>query len=435
MTALAKILIARGANVRGSDTDERFFTDVILEKMGVKTELFSDPLPGDVDGVIYSAAYSKGHPQVELGEQRDIPVLRYTEAIGELSKDSYAIGIAGTHGKTTVTAWLGYALSQAGLDPTVIVGSQVPQFDNSNALAGNDQILVAETCEYRRHFLDFDPDMIAITNIEMDHPDYFSDFDDMVVAYKEYTDKLPKDGVLIKGPEVYLEHTGTTVTYGFPGTDYCLVSRTYAQGRQNIVIHDKNGDSHQLILRMPGAHNALNAVCVFTLGMELQSRYPFDRANFIRGIESFTGTKRRMEYYGENEQMVLYDDYAHHPTEIEVTLETVAEMYENTKVVAIFMPHTFSRTRSLFDDFALSFARADEAIILPVYGSAREEENPETLSIALAEAILEKGTEARYMRTFEEVKTYCKSKKSKAVFITLGAGDNWKIIEDLKNDL
>jgi UDP-N-acetylmuramate--alanine ligase len=357
-------------------------------------------------------------------------VYKYTQALGLISSEMYAVGIAGTHGKTTVTAWLGYALHYAGLHPTVFVGSAVPQFQNRNSLNGNGKLMVAETCEYRRHFLDFNPDVIAITNIEMDHPDYFEDLDDMRSAYKEYVMKLPEKGVLVHEEQVVISvHVDTKVSYGKKRGDWQLVERSIIEGKQKLsVLHASDNQSYAFTINLFGEHNALNAVLVLALGDVIRTCFPFDWDKFLSGIANFTGTKRRMEFIGTYNGCQIYDDYAHHPTELKATLSALKQMYADKKLVAIFMPHTFSRTRELFDDFAQSFVDAEQAIILPVYGSAREQDDPEMLSKQLAEAIQRNGTNTEFMQDFETVVQYLeKEVNEETVVITLGAGDNWKI--------
>lgn len=445
MTALVKILQHRGVKVAGSDTHEEFFTDSVLAHLGISVDGFETSLPEKMTGLIYSAAYDELHPQIIAARKKNVPCLSYTEALGEVSAQYYAVGIAGTHGKTTISAWLGFALWYAGADPTVVVGSMVPQFDNSNSLVGASDILIAETCEYRRHFLNFNPDIILISNIEMDHPDYFSDLNDVQRAFQEYCDTLPENGILIrcledmdgnaKGESV---QTGTqalvmegreTVAYGrAEQADWHLVSNHSTETGQKITIEHRNKDSKlELMIGMLGAHNALNATGVIAAGYVLHKKFGFSWKKFLEGVCAFNGTKRRMEKIGQYGEITIYDDYAHHPTEIRVTLRTLREQYEDSHLIAVFMPHTFSRTELLFDEFVESFGEADETIILPVYGSAREKGDTMLLSKKLAEAIEKKHGEGQFFADFEHTVEYLKTVKTKTVLVTLGAGDSWQV--------
>ena len=457
MTALVSILKNRGVHVDGSDVEEVFLTDEVLDDLGVNVDDFGTDLPNDVAGVIHSAAFGDDNPQIATAKSRGIPVLAYTEALGALSENYTAVGISGTHGKTTITAWLGFALKFAGADPTVVVGTMVPQFDNKNALAGNSELLVAETCEYRRHFLSFNPDLILITNIDMDHPDYFADIQDMRNAYKEYVAKLPlADGAVILH-ESTVNYIGddnipeTKISYGVSDeNDWRLLERAQEENIQKIRISSHNlNEESTLEISMPGEHNAMNAVGILALGYELQKNCGFSWEKFLDGVERFQGTTRRMEFKGNIDGLMVFDDYAHHPAELVATLKTLRERFPDYYIVANFMPHTFSRTEELFDEFAEAFGDADEVMIMPIYSSAREKGNAEELAKSLADAInkyhnhasLQNPSQkagqnfANFFGTFGDVADYMKplaKENTNTILITLGAGDNWKIIDELK---
>lgn len=449
MTALAQVLQSMSKNLSGSDTSEIFFTDAILRKLAIPVhEVFSiDNITDDIELVITSAAYGNDNPEIAEAKKRNIPILHYPEALGLLSENRKSIGVAGTHGKTTTTALLGLAIVDLGLDPMVIVGSQVPQFGNTNAHIGKSEYLIAETCEYRRHFLNFHPQTIIITNIEEDHLDYYKDIRDILFAFKEYTDRLPVGGTLVcciddKGVQELLKMiTRTDISIVTYGENHCanirMTNYTVKNEKQSfqVVFKEKTYDFQMLI---PGKHNCLNATGVIAATLSLLQRDTHQDqlfASLQKTLQEFVSTTRRLQKIGSLKDMIIFDDYGHHPTEIKATLKALKDFYPDRYLVVDFMPHTYTRTKSLFNEFSQAFKDANMVIINEIYASARENPIPSISGKKLAEAIKTHQQNVQYLSK-SKVSSYIRGKTlPKSIFLTIGAGDNWKITQDLLQPL
>lgn len=385
MTALAQILVARGMEVSGSDTDEKFFTDKVLSKLNIKfTEGFDENnVPTDADLIISSVAYiNSDNVEIAEAEKRKMEITTYPQALAELFNDSYGIAVAGSHGKSTTSAMLGFILEYAGEDPTVVVGSRVNQW-SSNARADRGKYFVIEADEYRDAFLQYEPKMILLTNIDYDHPDYFPTEKSYNMSFKNFTDRVPTDK---------------------------LIQTTNLEEKFN--------------LQLPGRYNQENAYLAYRAALKLGVVAETAR----EALEKFEGLARRFESYGRYMGALLFDDYAHHPYEVKSLLEAVREKYKNKKIIILFQPHTFTRTQILFDDFTKAFVSADNVYILKTYTSAREE-GEDVWGEKLANAI-----GADY---FEDHKTalehFKKELSDDMVFLTVGAGDGWQILEGLRD--
>lgn len=445
MTALAQILSSMGKGVSGSDQPEVFFTDQILSKLviPVSTNMGPDNIPPLTDWVVYSPAWDH-HAETEAAREKGVPTYSYPEMLGFLSQTKESIGISGTHGKTTTTALLALAMIDMELDPQAIVGSQVPQFGYTNAYTGQGKYLVAETCEYRRHFLHFHPSHIIITNIDADHLDYFKDLDDIISAFKQYVEKLPTNGILvacIDSPAVQklLPQISRTdiriITYGESiDANYRLINHTVSNNQQSFQIQTSS-DTHAFEMIIPGKHNCLNAAAVIALCLSLfgDNQNAQVVSKLQTTVRNYRSTTRRLERIGDYQNTVLYDDYGHHPTEISASLEALRNFYPQHELIVAFMPHTYSRTKTLMNDFAQAFGMADQVIINEIYASARETPLLGISGKRLAEETTKYHPRASYL-TKEETKAYIKSLPSGPkpyLFLTIGAGDNWKITHHL----
>lgn len=449
MTALAQILLSMGKTVSGSDTTEVFFTDQILQKLGIVVSESMGPenITSTTDWVVYSAAWDK-HPETETARRKGLPVFNYPEMLGIISQTKKSIGISGTHGKTTTTALLSLAMIDLGLDPLAVVGSQVPQFGNTNAYTGKGDFFVAETCEYRRHFLNFHPSAIVITNIEEDHLDYFKDLEDIIQAFEEYVNKLPDQGILVAcidspGVQKLLARLQRTdlqiVTYGESDqADYQLINHTVGTNQQSFQIKIKNA-CHAFEMLIPGKHNCLNATAVVAFCHTMGQSIPLLAENQILStlqgtIRQFRSTTRRLERIGQYQNTLIFDDYGHHPTEIKASLVALRKFFPEHHLIVAFMPHTYTRTQSLMNDFAQAFEHADEVIINEIYASAREKPLPGVSGEALAQETSKYHAKARYL-TKADTEAYITSlavdPSIPTLFLTIGAGDNWKIGQNL----
>lgn len=407
MTALVQVLQKRDIEVLGSDTSEKFFTDKVLERLKIKViENFNrQNVPSDADLVIVSAAYlgqAASNPEVIEAEQKNLPIFSYAQILAMLLKEKYGIAIAGTHGKTTITAMLGLVLEKAGFDPTVIVGAEVLQWQ-SNARVGQSNYLVAEADEYRNNFLNYFPQVLILTSLEYDHPDFFKDFEEYKAAFQQLAERIPQNGfIVVNGRDQELEKIIKNVQcpiikYGF--------------------------EPMKIKLKVPGEHNLLNASAVMAAALKLGIK----KEIIEQALAEFQGTRRRFEIKGERKGVLFIDDYAHHPTEIKATLQAAKSAYPAQKIWAVFQPHTFSRTKALLDDFAQAFGQADQVIILDIYGSVREKAG-EISARDLVKKVSHYQKKAKYIPTIEQAKKYLEKQLQPGdLVLTMGAGDVWKL--------
>ncbi|MFH1170793.1 MAG: UDP-N-acetylmuramate--L-alanine ligase [Candidatus Vogelbacteria bacterium] len=380
VSALARKYLSDGYQVLGSDRTTSLITTE-LEKLGVKIFLKqrAGNITADFDLVIYTIAIPANHPELVRARKLGIKVLSYPEALGKLSRKVFTIAIAGTHGKTTTTAMVAEILLTARRDPMVIVGSLLRRAGarQSNFIAGKGP-LVVEACEYRRSFLNLSPQILVITNIDNDHLDYYRDLADIQSAFAELASKVPKDGKVITEKE-YLQ----------------------------IKLPIK--------LLVPGQHNQRNAQAAIAVAKTVGISERLAR----RALASFRGTWRRFEYKGKTKRgALIYDDYAHHPTEIRATLAAAREEFPRRRIIVIFQPHLYSRTKLLFKEFTESFADADEILILPIY-AAREPKDKTISSRILATAI----PRATYVPNFLAVEKHLAKTDRHDLILNLGAGD------------
>ena len=467
MAALVEILFARGAVITGSDVSERFYTDEILERLGIPVLGFSgDNITDSVQYVIYSSAYNpEKNPDLVAAGKRKIPMLLYTQALGEISASVFSCGICGVHGKTTTTGLAGTILRALDLPSQVLAGSMIASFGSSCTMTSpsfdkdRPYYFVAETCEYQRHFMSFCPGMILLTSVESDHQDYYPTYESIRDAFVDYVCKLPAGGVLIYCADddgarevmslaVRKRSDIRTVGYGESADgDYKLTFVNTAgaeqtNGRQLFSLQAA-GD---IALVVPGRHNALNAAGAVALCNELllkSGRNPGDCKETVRkALLEFTGGKRRSEVIARTEtplgeSLIVLDDYAHHPTAIKSTLRGYREFYGGRRIVVDFMSHTYTRTSALLDDFASSFESADDVFINKIYASAREDASSADVSgEILSERAAMHKSGVRFCKEFDEAAAEILGLISGPsgdefpcgwLLVTMGAGDNWKV--------
>jgi UDP-N-acetylmuramate--alanine ligase len=450
MCALAELMHNLGVEVSGSDRDEVFYTDSILRELGIPYfESFQEEhINKTFDLVVYSAAYSfDTNPEMAEARRRGLPILKYPDALGYYSRNFDSTGIAGVHGKTTTTAMAGSLIRAAGLPAQILAGSAVAGFNGRSTLTMGNKYFVAETCEYRRHFLSFHPRRIILTAVESDHQDYYPTYESIRDAFLEYCRLLPAGGELIYCADdpgavdvvsiLEREDRGITlVPYGFdaPG-DFRILSYTVGQERASLRI---SGFPGELKLRIPGRHEALNAAAALALTSLLVHREFGDgtaggwtgerQENVRKGLEDFRGSKRRSEILGQEGGILFIDDYGHHPTAIATTLEGLKSFYPERRLVVSFMSHTYTRTASLLDEFAASFEKADIVILHKIYASAREDYRGGVTGRTLFEKT--KALRSNTFYTDEPLEAEGMLKKllrAGDVFVTMGAGDNWKL--------
>ncbi len=430
MSALAQISAQiEDATISGSDVEECFFTDSVLERAHIPVLSFSPKNVENADLVVASAAYTNLHPEISRAIELNIPVLTYPQYLGRLLSKKRGISVSGTHGKTSTTAMIGLVMLQAGLDPSIVVGSDVPSI-GGNAHSGKGEFFLAESCEYRRHFLNYSPEHLVITNIDFDHPDYFKDLDDVISAFAELAKKVPAQGHIYVWEEdpnrKSLISEAPFTTFGLSETaDVRATEILFQDERSSMKIMIKGEYVGDLTLHVAGRHNIINALATIALCHEIG--IPIQVILF--NLSLFNGTKRRFEHIGSNKNgALIVDDYAHHPTEIRTTLEGARLSFPDRRIRAIFQPHTFSRTEKLLQEFSQSFQGADEVVVADIFASAREQEHHTVSSLTLAELIVKQGVKARYIGTLEDIGTYLtKTLGPDDLVITLGAGDIYKV--------
>jgi UDP-N-acetylmuramate--alanine ligase len=453
MTMLAQFLAATGHQVSGSDVTDTFLTDRVLAQAKIKifSPFQATNIPIDADLIIYSSAYNvhsnlelayiKSHPAVF----KKIPLLSYAEALGQTFNNYYGLAVCGTHGKTTTTAWLGYVLWRAGLKPNVLVGSSVPQFHGSSLL-GQSKYFVAEADEYQNKLQYFQPRAVVLNNIDYDHPDFFKTKAAYVKVFADFIQKIPVTGFLIinqrdvASKKLRTTCRGRVISYDLVvgsyggGADYLAYDWQIKTGQQIFSVSYRGKQLGRFKIKLLGEHSILNALAVIAAARELKVPLELIRKH----LAGFTGTARRTQVLGKYQGALIIDDYAHHPTEIKSTLAGLRQFYPQHKLVVVFHPHTFTRTKALFNDFATSFSQADEVIVLDIYGSAREQQGGVS-SQELVQAIKAVNQanlvrqQVRRLATISLAAAYLRKHLGAGQLVVLmGAGDVFRVYDELK---
>jgi len=451
MAALAELLTARGAIVTGSDVPEEFYTDRLLRKAGIRVLPGFDGsrIHGGMPIVIYSSAYSPdSNPELGRAVELGIPSYTYPQNLGAVTRLSPSAAVAGVHGKTTTTALAGVVSQALGLRATVLAGSAVSSFGDSSILSLGTDWFVAETCEYRRHFLSFSPSRILLTSVEPDHLDYFTGYDDILSAFLEFIRLLPNGGTLVYCADDpgAREAAGRIRGEGLP-VSFVPYGET-AEGPYRITrVEEGEGRTRFRIarfeivpagdgwfeIRIPGRFSVLNATGALALilgiaeqecGMPLGTR---ELLRITQGIAAFRGSRRRAEILGEAGGILFMDDYGHHPTAVRKTIAGIRRFYPSRRIVVDFMSHTYSRTQALLSDFASAFPDADEVILHKIYASAREREGTVTGEV-LYRATARWHPKVRDDREVMDSFPYLAgSLRPGDLFLTMGAGNNWTL--------
>jgi UDP-N-acetylmuramate--alanine ligase len=435
MSGIAEILLDQGFMVSGSD---RLLSEVTerLQKLGA--EIFEGHKAGniaaDVDTIVYSSAVQQDNPEIIEAQKRSIPVVRRAEMLAEVMRLKYGIGIAGTHGKTTTTSMTSLVLMEGGLDPTVIVGGKLSGLGGTNARLGRGEFIVVEADEFDRSFLSITPTIAVLTTLETDHLDCYRDLEDIKSAFIQFASKVPFYGFIVlclDEPALLdiMPHLSkkTIVTYGLnPQADIQAVDIRHKDNSSTYTLVRSNKELGTITLQVPGIHNVQNSLGAISVGLELN--VPFEKIK--TGIEKFSGVYRRWEKKGEVHNIALYDDYAHHPTECKATLSGVKSGWRR-RVVCVFQPHLFSRTRDFYEDFGKSFLLSDVLIVTDVY-PAREEPIQGVTGELIVNAAKQFGhKDVHYIPDKKKVPEFLNSIiKSGDIVVTMGAGDIWKYGEE-----
>lgn len=454
MTPLAIVAKEAGFGVSGSDTAKTFITDEIVQKIGIHPFVgFSPEHIDNADLVITTGAHGGfNNPEVKAAKEKGIKVLTQGEAAGFFMSgeifersDIQGISIAGCHGKTTTTAMLATISKEAGLDSSYIIGTSEIKSLHLPGHYGKGKYFIAEADEYATEpqydktakFLWQHPSMAIFTNIEWDHPDIYSSIEEIRKVFLTFANNIHKKGVLILNGDdkelqkIQEEYKGKIISFGFDlKNDYVITDIAIEQEHTSFSLLHKNENVGVFHLKVSGEYNVFNAVGAIIAS--IQMGIPLEKVK--NGLRSFQGTKRRAEVIGTTEfGAIVYDDYAHHPTAIKKTLQALKEKYKDKKLVVIFQPHTYSRTKLFLNQFSNSFTSADTVILTDIYASEREKPDPIISSSILAEKIKPYNSEVIYFPKKENIVDYFKKMKynNDYLIVMMGAGDIYKLAEHL----
>jgi UDP-N-acetylmuramate--alanine ligase len=434
MSGIAEILIDEGFSVTGSDRTASDNTER-MKMLGATVYIGHDAknLGSDVDALVYSSAVTLTNPEVAAAQQRKIPVIRRAEMLAEVMRLKYGIGIAGTHGKTTTTSMVSLVLIEGGIDPTVIVGGRLRGLAGSNARLGKGDFIVVEADEFDRSFLSITPTIAVLTTLETDHLDCYRDLEDIKAAFIQFASKVPFYGFVVLCldepalQDIMPKLKKKIITYGLNGqADLQAVDMVHRQNRTTFLVVYEGNDLGEIELQIPGKHNVQNALAAIAVGLQLKVPFPKIKA----GIEKFTGVFRRWEVKAEEHGITVIDDYAHHPTEIRATLAGAKSGWRR-RVVCVFQPHLYSRTRDFYDEFGRAFFNADVLVLTDVY-PAREEPIQGISGELIVNAAREFGhKQVHYVPDKKDVPDFLmKIRQPGDMVITMGAGDIWKFGEE-----
>lgn len=436
MSALAEIMISRGFTVTGSDSHESKITDH-LESLGAK--IFYNQVAGnissDIDVLIYTAAIKQDNPELVKAKELGIPLLTRAEFLGQIMLNyPMAIGVSGTHGKTTTTSMLSQIMLEGNTDPTILVGGIMPAI-HGNTRVGHSDKLITEACEYTNSFLSFKPNMAIILNVAADHLDFFKDLDDIRHSFRKFAELVPDDGFLVINSDIDnleyftdgLKCKVITVGSDPAKSDYSATNiefDQFAKGSYDLVVNGEK--SFHVALNVTGEHNIYNSLAAIAAAHAMG----ISDENIKAGLTQYGGTDRRFQYKGKVGDVTIIDDYAHHPDEITATIKT-AKHYPHKKMWVVFQPHTYSRTKSLLPEFGKALKEADAVVLADIY-AAREKDTLGVSSLDVKKEIEKYGIEVHYYPSFSEIENFLLESCSPGdLLITMGAGDVVKIGEHL----
>lgn len=435
MSGLAEILLKKGFIISGSDMKESELTKG-LEAKGVKLNYrqVAKNIGSDIDYVVYTAAIHENHPEYVKAKELKLPLISRAKLLGSIMTEfNTSVAVAGTHGKTTTTAMLSHIFLEAGLDPTISIGGMLKAI-GGNLRIGSGDIFLTEACEYTNSFLDFNPNIEVILNVEADHLDFFKDIDDIRASFKKFVERLDDKGILVINDEIkdfsyfIKDFKGKVITIGSENADVTAQDIAFdEEGRVSFICKAYKEDCGLIKLSTTGEHNVHNALAAIGVALSMG----IDRETIKRALTKFEGAKRRFEKKGVLPgDILIVDDYAHHPQEIEASLKA-AGRYPNKRTVCVFQPHTYTRTKAFLNEFASALMLADIVVLAKIY-PARETDDLGVSSKDIAELLKSKGKEVYCFDTFDEIETFLLEKLSpQDMCITMGAGDIVKVGEKL----
>jgi UDP-N-acetylmuramate--alanine ligase len=428
MSGIAEVLLNLGYTVSGSDAKKSAVTDR-LTSLGART--FEGHVAANVAGaevVVTSTAVKADNPEVMAARKAGVPVIPRAEMLAELMRLKYNVAVAGSHGKTTTTSMCAFVLDRGGLDPTVVVGGRLAVL-GSGARLGKGDFMVAEADESDRSFLKLSPTVAVVTNIDREHLDTYRDLADVQDAFLGFVNKVPFYGAAVvcldDAPvqDILPRIERRVITYGLsPQAEVSARNVTLGPAGSQLTVVTKGQERGALSLAVPGAHNVVNALAAVAVGLDLE--IPFDHVR--AGLEAFTGVDRRFQVRGEAGGVTVVDDYGHHPTEIQATLESLARLAAGRRTVVLFQPHRYTRTKHLWDEFGRAFHKADVVLLADIY-SAGEETIEGITSQGLADSMAARGHRGvRYAGDLKAAgQALVDEAKAGDVVLTLGAGNVW----------
>jgi UDP-N-acetylmuramate--alanine ligase len=444
MAGLAIMAKEKGYNVSGSDVAEEFITDELLQKnnidfhSGFKAENLKIQKP---DLVVIGAAYGTNNPEVKMAKSMRLATVTLSEMIGRLMADYDGVGVAGVHGKTTVTSMLALILKDAGFSPSYTIGtSSIPGLESS-AHIGNGQHFIIEADEYKRSetdlrpkFLDYPMKHLIVTSIELDHPDVYPSAEHLYQVFYQLAMKIPRRGTIVANTDWPLVRRLVSrladrncLSYGFDkGAKYQIVD--FTEGEKNtFYLKTTTQRIGPIDIAMPGRHNMLNAAAAYLMAVNLG----VTESSALKTLANFKGPKRRFERLGQYNGAEFYDDYAHHPTALKFLIDAAKKRFPKKKIVVVFQPHTYSRTSKLLSEFAQSLLGADRLVLLNIWASAREKSGFVTIRDLIRE-IHRYRSDVEFRTSLEEVADYLAGSVSKSdVVLLVGAGDVYKVYDKL----
>ncbi|KUO75506.1 MAG: UDP-N-acetylmuramate--alanine ligase [Clostridia bacterium BRH_c25] len=430
MSGLAQILLEAGYTVTGSDINDSNIIGKLI-KNGAKISIPHDPKNVEASElVVYTAAVKQDNCEIVRAKELKIPIIDRAEFLGIIMKTyAYGIAIAGCHGKTTTTSMVSIILKNAELDPTILIGGEIEAIDG-NVRVGKSKYFVTEACEYTESFLKFYPYVAAILNVEKDHLDYFRDLEHIISAFEKFARLIPKEGSLIvcsdneNALNVSKKADCKVLTYGIKNkADFHARNIRYdSLGHPTFDVRFRGKKLGAFSLSIPGEHNILNAMAAIAIAYNAGIHMSIVK----KSLQEFKGTYRRFDIKGTRNNITIVDDYAHHPTEIKATLQA-AKQFPHQKIWCVFQPHTYTRTRTLFDEFSEAFYDADNVIITDIY-AAREKDTGLVNPSDLVDSINKYSANAVYRNDFRSIADMIvKEARPGDLIFTMGAGDVFKL--------
>ena len=439
MSGLAEYFLRKGYKVSGSDITPSHITER-LKNLGA--EIFighsKENVKSIIDKVVYTSAVHNDNPEIQRAKELNIKTIRRAELLGEVVNDKFLIAVSGTHGKTTTTAMIAKVLADAGLDPLVFVGGNVKLFEGGASRMGEGRLAVVEADEYDRSFLTLKPDIAVVTSIDEDHLDIYKDLNDIKKTFNEFCRNSKKDSkVVYFGDDENVVSALTNldkekISYGFNDSNFLRISDySFSRGNQNFSILNSHNSYKNVSLKLIGIHNVLNSAACFAVCSSLGVEFK----NFKKSLKGFEPVDRRLQLKSDKNHVQVYDDYAHHPKEIKVSLNGLKGIVNTGRLITVFQPHLFSRTKDFYKQFAESLAISDEVVLTEIY-PAREKPIKGVTSELIFNELLKLNSKVKYFRDNKSVIDYLKSDvKSNDVIVFQGAGDITSLCDEFVKEI